>query len=203
MKKIDLKKDLKHLYASSAKKISVVDVPVMKYLTIDGKGDPNKTKEFSEAVEALYAVAYTIKFMLKKGKQQIDFGVMPLEGLWWMPKMEEFSTGRKDDWLWTMMIVQPDFITEQIVEEAIKIVKEKKNPAALSKLRFEPYTEQLSAQILYVGPYADEKPTIEKLHQFIADSGKKRSGKHHEIYLSDPRKSAPEKLKTIIRQPMK
>ena len=202
MKKIDYKKELKYLYAPSAEEISVVDIPAMNYLMIDGKGDPNKVKEFGEAIEALYAVSYTVKFMFKKGKQQIDYTVMPLEGVWWMHDMNKFSEERKDDWFWTMMILQPEIVTKAIINEAIEMVRKKKNPAALSKLRFESIKEGKSAQILYFGPYKDEGPTIVKLHQFIAEKGFKKRGKHHEIYLNDPRKTAPERLKTIIRQPM-
>ena len=202
MKKVDYKKELKHLYSPSPKKISVVDVPPMNYLMIDGKGDPNTSKEFTEAIEALYSVSYTIKFMFKKGKQQIDFGVMPLEGLWWVPNMEHFNEERKDDWLWTLMILQPKIVTKAIVNEAIEAVRKKKDPPALNKLRFESYKEGKSVQILYFGHYKDEGPTITKLHEFIAEKRYKRSGKHHEIYLSDPRRTASERLKTIIRQPM-
>src|SRR3990172_12078631 len=193
MKKIDYKKELKHLYASSSKEISVVDIPAMNYLMSDGKGDPNTSKEFTEAIEALYSVSYTIKFIFKKGKQQIDYGVMPLEGLWWIPNMEKFSEERKGDWLWTVMIMQPEIVTTAIANEAVDTVRGEKNPPALDKLRFESYNEGKSAQILYSGPYKDEGPTITKLHEFIAKKGYKRTGKHHEIYLNDPRKSALEK----------
>jgi len=202
MKKVDHKKELKHLYKPSSKEISVVDIPTMNYLMIDGKGDPNKVKEFGEAIEALYAVSYTIKFMFKKGKQQIDYGVMPLEGLWWVPDMNKLSEERKDDWLWTVMVMQPEIVTKTIVNEAIEAVRKKKNPPALDKVRFESYKEGKAVQILYSGPYKDEGPTITELHEFISGKGYRRSGKHHEIYLSDPRKTAPERLKTIIRQPM-
>ncbi|MBI2429468.1 MAG: GyrI-like domain-containing protein [Ignavibacteriales bacterium] len=202
MKRIDYKKEMNFLYAPSAKEISIVDVPSMNYLMIDGKGDPNTAKEYSEVVEALYAVAYTIKFIIKKGEQQIDYGVMPLEGLWWVPDMRYFSVERKDDWLWTAMIMQPEIVTKEIVVEAIESVREKKNPPALEKLRFDSFNEGKGAQILYFGPYRNEGPTIERLHKSIAERGYKRNGKHHEIYLNDPRKTAPERLKTIIRQPM-
>lgn len=203
MKKVDYKKELKHLYAPSAKEISVTDVPAMSFLMVDGKGDPNTANEYKQAVEALFAVAYTIKSMIKKGKQQIDFGVMPLEGLWWVPDMNDFSVERKDEWLWTMMIMQPEIVTKEIVAEAIAVVRKKKNPAALNKIRFEKFDEGKSAQILFFGPYKDEGLTIARLHKHIETLGGKLSGKHHEIYLNDPRKMAPEKLKTIIRQPMR
>lgn len=200
MSKIDFKKELKHLYNSSAKSPSFVEVPDMKFLMIDGEGDPNTSKQFIEAVEALYSVAYTLKFMLKSSEN--DYVVPPLEGLWWMDDMNLFSENNKDQWKWTMMVMQPEFITEEHVGNALKEVKAKKNPLALEKIRFERYAEGLSAQILYFGSYSEEGPTIKNLHSFIHENGYKRSGKHHEIYLSDPRKCAPEKLKTIIRQPV-
>ena len=203
MKKIDYKKELRSLYAPSSKEISIVDVPAMNYVMIDGKGNPNTAKEYTEAIEALYALSYTLKFMVKKSKSGIDYGVLPLEGLWWVPNMKDFSAERKDDWLWTMMIMQPEVITKEIFHDAIEAVRKKKNLAAIEKIRFESYQEGKCAQILYFGPYSDETSTIERLHHFIAEKGYKQTGKHHEIYLNDPRKAAPEKLKTIIRQPMK
>ncbi len=202
MKKIDFKKELKHLYKPSAKKVEFVEVPEMNFFMIDGKGDPNIAKEFSDAVEALYSLSYTIKFMIKKGKQQIDYGVLPLEGLWWVDDMRKFSSDNKDEWKWTVMIMQPEFITQEIVDEAIEKVKAKKDLPALVKIRFEKFNEGKVAQTLHIGPFSEEGPTIEKLHGFIQENGYKLSGKHHEIYLSDIRRAAPEKWKTIIRQPI-
>ena len=138
----------------------------------------------------------------KYGKKTYDYPVMALEGLWWMDDMREFSLARKDEWKWTMMMMQPDIITPDWVELARADLIKKKNPVAASKIRFEAYHEGLSAQIMYFGPYADEGPTIQRLHDFIVESGHQLRGKHHEIYLSDPRRTAPEKLKTVIRQPM-
>jgi hypothetical protein len=203
MKKIDHKKELVHLYNPSKKEIAIVDVPKMNFVMIDGTGDPNTSREFSEAIEALYAVSYTLKFMIKKGKKAVDYVVMPLEGLWWTDDMTQFSQDNKNIWKWTVMIMQPDFVTRELFKEAVKQVEEKKNPPALSKTRFEAFREGLAAQIMYIGPWSAEGPTIEKVHKFIAEKGRGLTGKHHEIYLSDPRRSAPEKLKTIIRQPMK
>ncbi len=202
MKKLDWKKELKHLYQPSTKEVSQVDVPAMNYLMIDGKGDPNTAKEYADAIESLFAVAYTLKFMVKKGTLAIDYGVMPLEGLWWAHDMSKFATGDKSNWLWTAMIAQPPFITQAMVDTAIAEVARKKNPAAISKLRFESYTEGGCAQIMHIGPFSEEGPNIEKVHHFIEASGRWRHGKHHEIYLSDIRKAAPEKWKTVIRQPM-
>jgi hypothetical protein len=200
MDKIDLKKTLKHLYSPSTKEISVVDVPQMSFLMIDGEGDPNTSQAYADAVEALFAVAYAVKFMVKEGPSAVDYGVMPLEGLWWVDDMAKFTTKDKSRWKWTMMIMQPSFVTQEIVDRAIADVKKKKNPTAISKLRLEAFSEGGCAQILHVGPFSEEEPTIEKVYQFIASKGK-RTGKHHEIYLSDIRKADPAKWKTIIRQP--
>ncbi len=202
MQKIDFKKEQKELYKASAKEPVLVDVPEMLFLMIDGQGDPNTSQEFKDAVEALYPVAYNIKFKIKKGGMGIDYGVMPLEGLWWTDNMNDFSINNKDIWKWTLKIRQPDFITKDHYETAVKEVKEKKDPPSLSKIRFEKYTDGLSAQILHIGPYSEEGPTIAKLHSFIKDKGFSRRSKHREIYLSDMRRTAPEKLKTIIRQPV-
>ncbi len=203
MKKIDLKKDLKHLYNPSAKEVVVIDVPKMNFLMIDGMGDPNKVSEFQEAIEALYSVSYTVKFMIKKGKGAVDYTVMPLEGLWWADNLNDFKALNKDKWKWTLMIMQPDFVSKDIFNKAIEQVNEKKKLAAVSKIRFESLHEGQSAQIMHIGPYSAEGPTIEKIHNFMRGKGYSFAGKHHEIYLSDPRKTAPEKLKTIIRQPVK
>ncbi len=200
MAKIDLKREMKHLYKPSARESSVVDVPLMNFLMIDGSGDPNTAVEFQEAIEVLYGVSYTAKFMLKK--REMDYVVMPLEFLLWTDDMGQFSIDDKDAWKWTLMLMQPGRVTEEIVAEATKEVERKKNPPALSRLRFESFHEGLSAQIMHIGPYSAERPTIEKLHKFIEEGGYKLAGKHHEIYLSDPNRTAPERLKTVIRQPM-
>ena len=201
MAKRDFKKELKHLYQPSAKEFSVVEVPPMNFLMIDGHGDPNDNPDFQAGMDALYGMVYTIKFALKP--QGIEFVVPPSEALWWMDDMSEFSMETKDRWDWTMMIMQPDEVTPDIVEAARLELARKKNPPALSKLRYEMYAEGLSVQIMYFGAYADESPTITRMHDFIRDNGYQTNGKHHEIYLGDPRRTAPEKLKTVIRQPIK
>ena len=206
MAKIDLRKQLKHLYNPSKKEVSIVDVPAMNFLMIDGEGNPNTSQAFRDAMEALYAASYTLKFGLKFGKfskKTYDYPVMPAEGLWWTDDMSRFSLDAKDLWKWTLMIMQPEFITPAMVEAARQEVAAKKNPIALPQVRFESYHEGLSVQIMYIGPFADEAPTIQRLHHFIKDGGHQLRGKHHEIYLSDPRRTAPEKLKTVIRQPMR
>ena len=202
MEKIDYLKQLKHLYAPSAKKVEVVDVPEMNFLMIDGEGDPNTSQAFKDAVEALFSVSYTLKFMVKKGKMAVDYGVLPLQALWWSDDMSAFSTGNKDAWKWTTMIMQPEFITPALVEEAANEVQRKKKLVSLPLLRFEAFKEGKAAQIMHIGPFSEERPTIEKVHSFIENNGSQRVGKHHEIYLSDLRRAAPEKWKTIVRQPM-
>ncbi|MFZ1084951.1 MAG: GyrI-like domain-containing protein [Terracidiphilus sp.] len=203
MEKLDLKKQWKPLYEGKAGIITAVDVPPLTYLMVDGEGDPNTAQIFSEAVEALYALSYTLKFSLKKSPRAIDYGVMPLEGLWWADDPRVFHEADKSKWKWTAMIAQPEFIAQPEVEAAFNEVRRKKNPAALDRVRFETLTEGPSAQVLHIGPFSAEGLTIQRMHDFIHAAGKELHGKHHEIYLSDPRRTAPEKLKTILRQPMR
>lgn len=197
--KTDYKKEYKQLYKYGKMTPSLVEVPALNYVMIDGVGDPNTSQDYMEAIEALYAVSYTLKFMSKK--KEMDYVVMPLEGLWWME--EEWDMDAKDDWQWTAMIMQPPCIDESMFKEAVEITRGKKVLPALDKIRFETYKAHMAFQILHKGPYADEGPVIERLHQHMEFEGYTFAGKHHEIYLSDPRKTAPEKLKTIIRQPAK
>ncbi|MFX0052457.1 MAG: GyrI-like domain-containing protein [Candidatus Hodarchaeota archaeon] len=204
MPKMDFKKELKGIYSRiSSKEFSIIDIPSLNFLMIDGQGYPGTSQEYQDAMEALYPLSYTLKFMMKKkGK---DYVVMPLEGLWWADDMTVFTDEfmeRKNEWKWTSMVMQPDFITREMIDQAIKEVKQKKDPVALPKVRFETFKEGLSVQILYFGPYSDEGPTIKQMHKFIEEKGYKLRGKHHEIYLSDPRRTKPERLKTIIRQPI-
>jgi len=201
MEKIDYKKEFKHLYRSSAKKVEVVEVSKMNFLMIDGDGGPNHPT-FQNAIEVLFPLSYTLKFMIKKSDIGIDYGVLPLEGLWWADDMSSFIKDKKDDWKWTLMIMQPELITNEMVVEAVNQVRVKKNPTSLPLVRFESINEGKVAQIMHIGPFSEEGPTVQKLHSFIKDSGKKIIGKHHEIYLSDIRRAAPKKWKTIIRQPM-
>lgn len=202
MQKTDLKKELRHLYRPSANAVVQVQVPAFQFLMVDGEGDPNTSREYAQAVEALFSVSYTAKFMLKKGIQAIDYAVMPLEGLWWSDDFSTFITNDRTKWKWTMMIMQPDFVGTEVIQAAIAEVKRKKSMAAVHALRLESFVEGLCAQVLHVGPFTEEGPTIRRVHDFIeARSG--LSGKHHEIYLSDIRRAEPAKWKTVIRQPMK
>ncbi len=202
---LDLKKDLKHLYNPSAKQVTEVDVPAMSFLMIDGKGDPNTAEEYQQAVEALFGLSYALKFASKKSG--IDYAVMPLEGLWWMADMgAQFGdidfTADKSLWLWTMMVMQPEHITAEMIATSTDEVRRKKNPPSLDKIRFERFHEGLSAHLMHLGPYSAEKPNIERIHAYIDANGYAPTGKHHEIYLSDPRRTQPENLKTVLRQPM-
>ena len=202
MVKIDYKKELKNLYSSSAEKVEVVEVPQMNFLMIDGEGDPNTSQSFQDAIDVLYPLSYTLKFIIKRGEIGIDYGVLPLEGLWWADDMSSFSVDNKENWKWTLMIMQPELVKKEMVATAIEEVRKKKKPVALPLVRFESFAEGKVVQIMHIGPFSEEGPTVEKLHSFIKVSGSQRIGKHHEIYLSDIRRAAPEKWKTIIRQPM-
>lgn len=202
MEKTDFKKTLKHLYKPSAKRPAIVEAPKMNFLMVDGQGDPNTTPAFHAAFEALYPLAYTLKFMCKNAEEPFDYVVPPMEALWWAEDLEDFARQNKDKWRWQLMIMQPEPVSSAMFEKAKTEVAAKKNPAALEKLRFEAFAEGKAAQILHVGPFSEEGPTIGKLHAFIAEQGAELRGKHHEIYLSDMRRAAPEKWKTVIRQPM-
>jgi hypothetical protein len=202
MIKVDFKKELKALYQPSSKEVVRVEVPVMNFLMVDGEGDPNTSVQFKDAVEVLYALSYSLKFMIKKGPKAVDYGVMPLEGLWWAKDMSAFTVVDKSKWKWTLMIMQPGYISKNLVDGAIAKVKETKNPAALSRVRFEAFSEGTVAQTMHIGPFSEEGSTVQRVHEFIGGCGCKRSGKHHEIYLSDIRKADPAKWKTVIRQPM-
>lgn len=201
MSKIDYKKELRHLYHATTKGAVVVDVPPMNFLMIDGVGDPNTTPHYQQAVEALFSVSYAVKFTVKK-TQGVDYVVMPLEGLWWADDMSAFLEGDRSRWRWTIMIMQPDVASAETVHAAIAATRAKKPLPAVDKLRFERFHEGRAAQIMHVGPFSEEGPTIERLHEFIRQRSE-LTGKHHEIYLSDVRRAHPEKWKTILRQPMK
>ena len=211
MKTLDLKKELKHLYMPSAKKIEILKVPMLQFAMIDGaieKGkEPGNSPGFQEATQALYSISYTLKFMLKKRKTNpIDYPVMALEGLWWVED-GFFDITVKDNWFYTLMILQPDVITKDVFAEGLEQVRKKKGDSpALSKLRLANFEEGLCVQVMHVGPYATEPATIERMRAFATENGYSDrvgpNGKHHEIYLGDPRKAVPEKLKTVLRHPL-
>jgi len=211
MKTLDLKKDLKYLYMPSAKKVEIVQVPQLQLAMIDGaieKGsEPGNSPSFQEATQALYGISYTLKFMLKKRKTNaIDYPVMALEGLWWVED-GVFDITVKDNWFYTLMILQPEVITQDIFEEGCEQVRRKRGDSpALSKLCLMSFEEGLCMQTMHVGPYATESATVERMRAFALENGYRDSvglgGKHHEIYLSDPRKADPAKLKTVLRHPI-
>ena len=200
MQTLDLRKLLKPYYTAGADP-ALLTVPDFSYLMIDGAGNPNTAPQYGAALQALYSLAYTLKFSIKK-TQQVDYPVMALEGLWWADDMESFVQGNKDHWYWTMMILQPDLVTPEIFETARVEVERKKPGLPHAAIRLERFEEGRCAQVMHIGPYADEGPNIIRLHEFIAQHGLQRSGKHHEIYLGDPNRTAPAKLRTIIRQPV-
>lgn len=202
MIKVDLRKELRGLYQPPAGEVVVVDVPAMSFLASDGEGDPNTAQAYADAVEALFAVSYALKFAVKKGGLAIDYGVMPLEALWWADDLAAFALGRRSDWKWRVMIMQPDFVTRELVEGTIAEVARKKKLAALPRLRFESFAEGKAAQVMHVGPFSEEGPTIRRVHDFIERQGSRPVGRHHEIYLSDIRKAEPSKWRTVVRQPM-
>ena len=204
MEKVDFKKALKHLYGPSPKAFVVVDVPPMQFLMVDGQGDPNTAQSYQDALEALYAAAYKIKFLSKRQPGK-DYVVPPLEGLWWADDMDTFTVSRdKSAWSWTMMIMQPEWITQEMFEEGVRQAAKGKNLSSLPQLRLETYHEGTAVQIMHHGSFDDEGPTLDRMHhEYLPANGLEPSGLHHEIYLSDARKVAPEKLKTVLRQPLR
>ncbi|TAP43793.1 GyrI-like domain-containing protein [Arthrobacter sp. S39] len=201
MDKYDVRKQFKELYAPRARDFELVTVPPMEYLMLDGQGNPGTAPAYAAALEALYSVSYAVKFASKHAGR--DYAVGPLEGLWTADDPDAFTRGDKDSWKWTMMIPQPDWIGAAEVQDGIaKAVA--KNAPALDLLRLEALDEGLSLQILHIGSYADEAPTLHRLHtEFMPANGFGFAGPHHEIYLSDARRVAPDKLKTILRQPVR
>lgn len=204
--KYDLKREHSALYAPSAKEFSTVDVPPMRYLAVDGHGDPNTSAAYRDAVEALFAVAYAVKFASRRSLGR-DFVVAPLEGLWWADDQGAFVARDKAAWNWTMLIAQPDWIDEDAVAAGVAAARAKSATAsnpALDALRLEHLHEGLAAQILHVGSYDDEAPTLARLHdEWMPQHGLTFNGPHHEVYLSDARRTAPEKLRTVLRQPVR
>lgn len=201
MTKWDVKRERKDLYAPRTGGFELVEVPELAFLMVDGEGDPNTAQSYQDAVAALYAVSYALKFASKQLAR--DFVVAPLEGLWSADDPRVFVTRAKSEWKWTMMILQPEWITDAMVEEAVGRATAKKRLPAADRLRFERYGEGLSAQILHIGSYDDEAPVLERLHrEFMPANGLTFNGPHHEIYLSDPRRTEPAKLRTILRQPV-
>jgi hypothetical protein len=211
MTKLDLRKELKYLYSPSAKKVEIVEVPHFQFAMLDGQiepgQEPSTSTSFQEAMMALYGISYTLKFNAKLRKENpVDYPVMALEGLWWI-EGGEFDINKKDNWLYTVMMLQPDFITPEMFEQAREQVRKKRGDSAvLTKMRFEPFEEGLCVQVMHIGPYADEPATVERMKSFARENGYRDlvglGGKHHEIYLGDPRRADPAKLKTVLRHPI-
>jgi hypothetical protein len=199
--RLDLRRELKTLFGPPAGRPVLVEVPELSFLMVDGHGDPNLSQDYRDAVQALFAVSYAVKFTVKRAVG-IDYRVMPLEGLWWADDMSTFAIADKASWKWTALIVQPDLVTSELVQQAAATATAKRPLPAVGRVRLERWREGRAAQVLYLGPFSAEGPTIEQLHSFIADQGLGRRGKHHEIYLTDPSRTAPERLKTVIRQPV-
>ena len=200
--KVDLKKSLDS-YRAKRGEFRILDVPALSYLMIDGHGDPNTAPEYAAAIEALYPVAYATKFASKLDLER-DYVVPPLEALWWADDMDAFTARRdKSQWHWTVMNMLPEWITADLVAAAVARVEAKRRPASLDRVRLETLEEGRCVQTLHVGSYDDEAAVLAELHEaFIPDAGLQMTGKHHEIYLSDPRKVEPAKLRTILRQPV-
>lgn len=202
-RRLDPRKQFKHLYQPSAKEVSLVDVPELRFLLIDGEIEPGATPGtstgFAEAVGALYSLAYTLKFMSKRRSvDPVDYSVMALEGLWTTPAGgADYATS--DQWLWTLMIMQPEHITQDMFTRAWEDVRRKKDLPAIDRVRMEDMREGLCVQVMHVGPYADEPATIERMATFAQEHGYRFQGPHHEIYLGDPRTAKPENLKTVVR----
>ncbi len=202
-KKLDLKKEYQELYRPFGKDPVIVGVSPFRYLMIDGVGAEPESEAFQNAIQSLFSVSYKAKFISKK-ELGTDYVVMPLEGLWWADDMNDFVAGRKEHWRWTLMIMQPDFISREIIARAVEASEGKAPPDSLGLLRLDDLEEGLSAQIMHIGPYSEEHGNIMRMHELINSEGGRFDGKvqkHHEIYLSDFRKTAPEKLKTVLRQP--
>ena len=201
MASIDLKRVYRDQYTARAGRPALVEVPERPFLMIDGKGTPGEAPEYIAAVEALYPLAYGIRAAIKK-KTGDGYTVLPLEGLWWADDMTAYRANRKDEWKWTLMIGLPDVATAEMAARVFPEVTAQKRLTAGDQVRFELFEEGRCAQVMHIGPYSAEEPTIDLLHQFIAEQGLQLRGLHHEIYLGDPRKADPLKLKTIIRQPV-
>jgi len=202
MTKTDFKQTLDSYQAKSGQ-FRILEVPLAQYLMIDGHGDPNSSPEFADAVRALYPVAYKLKFASKQDLGR-DYVVPPLEGLWWSKDMTSFTSARdKSRWDWTIMLMVPGWITREMFSTAVAKVAAKNPPASLDRVRLETLAEGRCVQTLHLGSFDDEAETLHRMHhEFILGSGLTMTGKHHEIYLSDFRKTDPSKLRTILRQPV-
>jgi hypothetical protein len=200
--KLDLRRELKHLYTARSAKPALVEVPRMQFLALDGVGLPQpEGGEFQEGIAALYTAAYALKFAYRAGSRPIDYPVMPLEALWWS-ESGDLRLDRPETWRWSLMIMEPDFVTPEAADLAVAQARQRRPNSHLDRVELRSFEEGTCAQVLHLGPYDAEGPTIKLLSEFIASQGLHPRGKHHEIYLSDPRRSAPERIRTILRQPV-
>lgn len=204
MDKLEFKKLYKKYYSPKTGKPEIITPPAMQYVMVDGRGDPNESVSFQDAIGALYGAVYTIKFSRKKAGKGTDFSIGALEGLWWTDDEDEvFGIGEKKDWLWTIMIWVPDDVTQDEFKQAVAQLKEKKPNPALSRIRLDTFDEGRVVQIMHIGPYGAEQPSVDKMQAYASAEGYSQAGKHHEIYFGDPRRTAPDKLRTILRHPVK
>ncbi|NDL59841.1 GyrI-like domain-containing protein [Phytoactinopolyspora mesophila] len=202
MQNYDIKKERRHLYAPKHGRFEVVDVPRMTFLMADGHGDPNTSPAYRAVVKALFTISYAVRSVAKE-KLGRKHTVGPLEGLWSADDLGVFKTRDKDAWDWTLMIVQPAWVNSAIVDEALDRVRMTQELGAGSDVRFEEFAEGRSVQVLHIGSYDDEGPTIARMHdEFMPAEGFTPRGRHHEIYLSDARRTEPSRLRTILRQPV-
>lgn len=205
MDKINYRKKYHDLYSPVSSRVEQVIVPAMQFAMVDGEGTPEgpeQSPEFQNAISALYGITYTLKMGRKKAGIEPDYTIAPLEGLWWMADGREFDAARPADWRWTLMLFQPEFITRSDFEDALASLKARKPNPALKATRLEIFSEGEAIQIMHIGPYAEEARSISLLEDYATERGYRLSGKHHEIYLGDPRRAKPEKLKTILRRPI-
>lgn len=206
MEKLDLRKQYKHLYQPSAKTVEVVDVPPLKFVMIDGEIEqghsPGSSPAFLQAMEALYGISYTLKFAAKQRQEDaFDYTVMGLEALWWV-ESGQFDITRPDNWSWRAMILQPDLISQEMFLGTLDQLRKKKPGPSIDRLRFESFHEGLCVQTMHIGPYSQEPATVARMEAYAEENGYRMHGLHHEIYLGDPRRSSPEKLKTVLRHPV-
>lgn len=203
VEKLDQKKQYKHLYLPSAREVTYVDVPELQFTMIDGRIGagvlPGDSAEFRDTMGAMYGVAYALKFMSKlDDTKPLDFTVMAIEGLW-ATESGVFSFETEEPWVYTLLMLQPDHITQAMFAEAVEQTNTKKPNPALERMRLERWCEGPSIQLMHIGPYADEPASIAKMDAYAEAHGLELHGRHHEIYLGDPTRAKPENLKTVLR----
>jgi hypothetical protein len=207
MEKLDLKKKYRNLYKPSTKEVDIVDVPLFQFVMINGGIEEGKTPgnspSFQQALEALYGISYTLKFASKQNKENpVDYTVMALEALWWVDE-GTFDIRHPGNWKWQAMIMQPDHISQKMYQNGLEALRKKKDNPAIEKMSLETFHEGLSMQMMHIGPYSEEPITLSKMDAFVNENRYVYHGRHHEIYLGDPRKAKPENLKTILRHPVR